>query len=197
MSQPIKALCVFCGSSLGADSVYKEAAQELGGEIARRGMRLVYGAGNIGLMGVIADAVLDAGGEVVGVIPEALLKKEVAHQSLTELIVVETMHQRKAKMAELADAFVAMPGGFGTFEEFCEVLTWNQLGVHDKPCGLLNVAGYYDSLLALFQRAENDRFLRLEHHQMVLTADSVSDLFVCLANWQPTPQNKWIDRDET
>ncbi len=197
MSRPIDSLCVFCGSSMGADAVYSDAASELGAEIARRGMRLIYGAGNIGLMGVIADAVLDAGGEVVGVIPQALLEKEVAHQSLTELIVVETMHQRKAKMADLADAFVAMPGGFGTFEEFCEVLTWNQLGVHNKPCGLLNTAGYYDLLLGLFQRAEDDRFLRAEHHQMVLTADSVSDLFERLANWQPTPQNKWIDRDET
>lgn len=197
MPKAIESLCVFCGSSLGADAVYKEAAAEFGTEIARRGIRLVYGAGNIGLMGVIADAVLDAGGEVVGVIPQALLEKEVAHQSLTELIVVETMHQRKAKMADLADAFVAMPGGFGTFEEFCEVLTWNQLGVHNKPCGLLNVAGYYDALLGLFQRAEDDRFLRAEHHRMVLTADTVSKLFEQLFTWQPMPQNQWIDRDET
>ncbi len=193
----MRAVCVFCGSSLGADPAYRQAAAALGQEVARRGLRLVYGGGNVGLMGVVADAALAAGGAVVGVIPRALEAREVAHRGLTELIVVGTMHDRKARMAELADAFVALPGGFGTFEEFCEVLTWTQLGVHAKPCGLLNVNGYYDPLLALFDRAAAERFLRPVHRALVLTETTATGLLDALAAWVPTTTHKWIDRDQT
>ena len=151
-------LCVFCGSNAGHDPRYRNAAEALGRLLAGRGIELVYGGGNVGLMGIIADACLAAGGTVIGVIPEALLGKEVAgrhvdHRALTRLEVVASMHARKARMAELSDGFIALPGGFGTFEEFCEILTWGQLGFHVKPTGLLNVNGFYDPLLAMFDRA--------------------------------------------
>src|ERR1051326_7718022 len=146
----IQRICVFCGSSRGGNPVYAEAARRLGAALAERGIGLVYGGGQIGLMGIVADAVMAAGGEGIGGIPEALALKEVAHEGLTELRVVGSMHERKALMADLAHAFIAMPGGFGTFEEFCEIVTWAQLGMHTKPCGLLNVNGFYDPLLALF-----------------------------------------------
>jgi uncharacterized protein (TIGR00730 family) len=190
----MKAVCVFCGSSSGAKPVYRDAAITLGREIAERGLRLVYGGGKVGLMGAMADAALEAGGEVVGVIPQALVDEEVAHNGVTELIVVGTMHERKAWMADVADAFVAMAGGFGTFEEFCEVLTWTQLGFHKKPCGILNVDGYYDPLLELFNRAVTDCFLRPEHRAIVLTADTAVSVLDQLAAWKPAKIDKWIDR---
>jgi uncharacterized protein (TIGR00730 family) len=193
----MRSVCVFCGSSLGADPAYSQAAAALGQEVARRNLRLVYGGGNLGLMGVVADAALAAGGEVLGVIPRALEAREVAHQGLTELIVVETMHDRKAKMADLADAFLALPGGYGTFEEFCEVLTWTQLGIQAKPCGLLNVKGYYDPLLALFDRAAAEGFLRPENRGLVLTDTTAAVLLEKLAAWVPTTTDKWLDRDQT
>jgi uncharacterized protein (TIGR00730 family) len=193
----MKAICVFCGSSPGFDPVYREIASELGREIARRRLRLVYGGGNIGLMGTLADAVLEAGGEVVGVIPQALVDKEVAHGGLSELIIVGTMHERKARMADMADAFVAMPGGFGTFEEFCEVVTWTQLGVHAKPSGVLNVNGFYDPLLALFDRALADGFLRTEHRGLVLTDRTVNGILDKIAESRPVRIDKWIDRSRT
>jgi uncharacterized protein (TIGR00730 family) len=177
--------------------VYREIASELGREIARRRLRLVYGGGNIGLMGTLADAVLEAGGEVVGVIPQALVDKEVAHGGLSELIIVGTMHERKARMADMADAFVAMPGGFGTFEEFCEVVTWTQLGVHAKPSGVLNVNGFYDPLLALFDRALADGFLRTEHRGLVLTDRTVNGILDKIAESRPVRIDKWIDRSRT
>src|SRR5512146_155412 len=142
-----KRICVFCGSNTGTRLAYVEAAQRLGVILAERKLGLVYGGGKVGLMGKLADAVLGAGGEVIGVIPQKLMRKEIAHAGLTDLRVVNSMHERKAMMAELSDAFIAMPGGFGTFEEFCEMVTWAQLGVHRKPCGLLNIEGYYDHLL--------------------------------------------------
>ena len=165
-------------------------------ELARRGLHLVYGGGNVGLMGCLADAMLAAGGVVTGVIPEAS-GKELAHAGLTRLVVVDSMHQRKARMAELADAFIALPGGFGTWEEFCEVLTWAQLGFHDKPCGLLNVEGFYDPLLALFDAAVARRFVRPEHRELLLVEQEPAALLDRLAAYKPPHLDKWLDRDET
>lgn len=161
-------ICVFCGSNTGGSEVYAGAARTLAHVIAGRGMKLVYGGGNIGLMGVLADAALAAGGQVTGVTPQRLLEKEVVHRGLTELRVVDSMHERKALMAELSDAFIALPGGLGTFEETFEVLTWTQLGFHRKPCGLLNIAGFYDGLTAFLDHAVAERFLKAEHRAMVL-----------------------------
>ena len=193
----MRSVCVFCGSNLGTNPVYREAAAALGSEIARRSLRLVYGGGNVGLMGVVADAALAAGGKVIGVIPQALESRELAHQGLTELIVVETMHDRKAQMADLADGFIALPGGYGTFEEFCEVLTWTQLGIQAKPCGLLNVNGYYDPLLALFDRATEERFLKPKNRALVLTDTTAAGLLAQLAALVPVHTEKWLDREQT
>jgi uncharacterized protein (TIGR00730 family) len=187
-------VCVFCGSNLGDKPIYREMASMLGRRLAERGITVVYGGGNVGLMGVLADAALEAGGTVIGVIPQALVDWEVAHAGLTELIVVQSMHERKARMADASDAFVALPGGFGTFEEFCEVLTWSQLGLHKKPCGLLNVGGFYDPLLALFDRAVQDRFLRPEHRNLVMADTDVDVLLERLASYRPVDVNKLIDR---
>ncbi|GAB4214245.1 MAG: TIGR00730 family Rossman fold protein [Rhodoferax sp.] len=156
----MKNVCVYCGSSPGADPVYRAAAQALGQAMARRGVGLVYGGASIGVMGAVADAVLAAGGRVLGVIPEALAQREVAHTGLTELVVTPSMHVRKMRMAEAADAFVALPGGIGTFEELFEIWTWAQLGIHSKPVALLNVAGYFDSLIALVDHAVAQGFLK-------------------------------------
>ena len=190
-------LCVFCGSNAGHDPRYRNAAEALGRLLAGRGIELVYGGGNVGLMGIIADACLAAGGAVIGIIPEALIGKEVAgrvvdHRGLTRLEVVASMHTRKARMAELADGFIALPGGFGTFEEFCEVLTWGQLGFHVKPMGLLNVNGFYDPLLALFERAVAEGFLREENRAMALAADDIESLLAALAAYRPEPVSKWL-----
>lgn len=193
----MKRICVFCGSNAGHDPRYRAEADLLGRLLAGRGIELVYGGGNVGLMGVIADACLGAGGTVIGVIPEALIGKEVAgrvvdHRGLTRLEVVDSMHTRKARMAELADGFIALPGGFGTFEEFCEVLTWGQLGFHGKPMGLLNVNGFYDPLLALFERAVAEGFLREENRAMALAADDIESLLAALAAYRPEPVSKWL-----
>jgi uncharacterized protein (TIGR00730 family) len=169
----------------------------MGRALARRGIGLVYGGGRVGLMGAVADTVMAEGGKVIGIIPEALLAKEVAHQGLTELRVVSSMHERKALMAELSDAFIALPGGYGTLEEFCEVLTWAQLGLHQKPCGILNVEGYYDWLLALFDRAVAERFVHPAHRSLVLEETDPEHLLDRLASYQPPALDKWIDRDET
>ncbi|HEX4589728.1 MAG TPA: TIGR00730 family Rossman fold protein [Gemmataceae bacterium] len=193
----MQSVCVFCGSSLGANAVYREAAAALGREIARRNLRLIYGGGNVGLMGVVADAALAVGGEVLGVIPRALEAREVAHGVLTELIVVETMHDRKAKMADVADGFIALPGGYGTFEEFCEVLTWTQLGIQAKPCGLLNVNGYYDPLLALFDRAATEVVLRSGLRALLLVDTTAAGLLDTLTGWVPVPTEKWLNSDQT
>jgi uncharacterized protein (TIGR00730 family) len=193
----MKSVCVFCGSSSGTVPAYAEAARALGRELVRRDLRLVHGGGHVGLMGVIADAVLSGGGEAVGVIPQALVAKELAHPGLTQLHVVGSMHERKALMAELSDAFLALPGGFGTLEEFCEVLTWAQLGLHGKPCGLLNVNGYYDAMLAFFERAVGDGFLRAKHRELVLVGKTPEEVFRLLAAYRPSHTEKWIDRDES
>ena len=161
-------VCVFCGSSSGLGDGHAEAARATGSALARRGLGLVYGGGRVGLMGHLAGAALDAGGEVIGVIPKALFERELGHTGVTELRVVRSMHERKAVMADLSGAFLALPGGFGTLDEFCEVLTWAQLGIHRKPCALLNVRGYFDPLLALFDRAVRDGFLARAHRALVL-----------------------------
>jgi TIGR00730 family protein len=195
----VKRIAVFCGSSRGANAIYAETAVKLGRSLVDRGIRLVYGGGQIGLMGVVADAVLAAGGEVIGVIPEALALKEVAHEGLTEMRVVASMHERKAMMADLSDAFIAMPGGFGTFEEFCEIITWAQLGLHTKPCGLLNVNGYYDPLLALFDHGVRKGFIRQQHRALVLDDPNPDALLKQILAWSPSdvvPIVKWLERDE-
>jgi len=180
-----KCICVFCGSSLGASTAFADAAAELARHLVAQNVALVYGGGNIGLMGVLADAALAAGGEVIGVIPQFLVDREVAHTGLSALHVVDSMHERKAKMAELADAFVALPGGFGTFDEFCEVLTWSQIGLQHKPCGLLNVDGYYSPLLEMFERAEQEQFLRPQHRSILLTDTNPAALVSKLLAWEP------------
>jgi hypothetical protein len=172
---PIR-VCVFCGSRSGERSIYADTAAALGTLLARRGFGLVYGGGNIGLMGIIADAALAAGGEVIGVIPQHLLEREVAHTGLTQLHVVDSMHTRKALMADIADVFVAAPGGFGTLDELCEILTWAQLGLHGKPCGLLNVAGYFDPLLAMFDQATREGFLSAQHRQLIISEHDTQHL---------------------
>ena len=187
-------LCVFCGSSRGVNSQYAALARCLGGLLARRGLGLVYGGGNVGLMGVLADAVLKDGGHVIGVIPQALVDLEVAHDGVSDLRIVGSMHERKALMADLADGFIALPGGIGTLEEFCEILTWAQLGLHQKPCGLINVADYFDHLLAFLDHAVSERFLRPEHHRMVLVDSDPETLLDRLEAYRPPQLEKWIDR---
>lgn len=191
----MKRICVFCGSSLGSRPEYRAAAEELGAEFVRRKIGLVYGGGNVGLMGILADVVLAAGGEAVGVIPENLMALEVGHKGLTKLHVVRSMHERKALMADLSDGFIAMAGGFGTIEEFCEVVTWSQLGLHTKPCGILNVLGYYSPLLAMFDHAVEERFLKPENRALVLARDSVVELLGAMEEWRPVRVEKWLDRD--
>jgi uncharacterized protein (TIGR00730 family) len=169
----------------------------MGRAMAERNIGLVYGGGNVGLMGIIADAVLERRGEVVGIIPQALVDRELAHEGLARLIVVQSMHERKAKMAEASDAFIAMPGGYGTLEEFCEIITWAQLGLHRKPCGILNVDGYYDALLTLFDRAVSEGFLRPWNRKLVIQETAPDRLLDLLESYIPPPTEKWIDRDES
>ena len=188
----VRSLCVFCGSNSGNSARYREAAQELGGLLGSRGVRLVYGGGNSGLMGAVADASLAAGGYAIGVIPRALAAKGLAHGGLSELHLVESMHERKAKMADLADAFIALPGGLGTFEEFFEAATWTQLGLHSKACGVLNTAGYFDGLLELADRAALDGFLKPPHREMLLSADQPGRLLDMVAAYTPPLLGKWI-----
>lgn len=164
-------------------------------EFVRRGIGLVYGGGNVGLMGVLADAMLARAGEVIGVIPEHLVAREIGHRGLTKLHIVHSMHERKALMADLSDAFIALPGGFGTFEEFCEVLTWTQLGLQTKPCGILNVLGYYSQLLAMFDHAVEESFVRPQNRALVLARDAVPDLLQALEEWRPVQVEKWLDRN--
>ena len=193
----MKRVCVYCGSSNGARPSYIQAARALGRSLVSRDLGLVYGGSNIGLMGALADTVMAEGGEVVGIIPEPLVAKEVAHKGLSDLRVVGSMHERKALMAELADAFIALPGGFGTLEEFCEIVTWIQLGLHRKPCGLLNVEGYYDGLLSFLNHAMTEGFILPQYRAVVLTDSEAPALLEKIASYQPPPLHKWIDRDET
>jgi len=189
----MRRICVFCGSNAGARSEYAEAARALAAVLVGRKLGIVYGGGNVGLMGVLADAALERGGEVTGVIPRTLVDKEVAHRDVTELLIVETMHERKALMNDLSDAFIALPGGFGTLDEFFEVLTWSQLGFHGKPCALLNVAGYYDRMLAMLDHAVAERFLRPTHRELVIADTVPSRLLQRLSAFSPAPKGKWDD----
>jgi uncharacterized protein (TIGR00730 family) len=188
----MKRVCVFCGSSPGARSEYLAAAKTLGSLLAAEGIGLVYGGAQVGLMGAVADAALARGGEVIGVIPKHLVSKEVAHHGLPDLRVVNSMHERKSLMAELSDGFIALPGGFGTFEEFCEVLTWSQLGLHQKATGLINVSGYYDPLLALFDAGLREQFIRPQHRSLVLSATDPQSLLTLMRNYQPLDLPKWL-----
>mgnify|MGYP003352277734 CR=1 FL=1 len=196
MSIPIRSLCVFAGANFGNKPEYREATQALGTLLAQSGIRCVYGAGNVGLMGALADACLAAGGEVIGVIPHSLVQHEVAHKGLTELRIVNTMHERKAMMADLSDAFLALPGGLGTFEELFEVWTWSQLGIHRKPLGMLNVAGYYDPLVALVEHGVGEGFLRQQHRDSLIVDTDAARLLTVLREFKPAFTAKWIERDE-
>lgn len=188
-----RSVCVFCGSASGSRPLYAAAAQRLGAALAARDLTLVYGAGDIGLMGIVANAALAAGGKVVGVIPQALVERELGHKSLTELHVVETMHQRKALMADRSDAFLALPGGFGTADELFEILTWAQLGIHTRPVGLINVAGYFDPLLRWLDHCVAEGFVRARHRELLLIdADPVAALERVLARPPIPPTDKWI-----
>ncbi len=186
-------MCIFCGSSNGSRKDYAEAAKSVGQLLAERGLRMVYGGGRVGLMGEAADAALAAGGEVVGVIPEDLRKKEIAHAGLTELHVVGSMHERKALMADLSDGFIALPGGYGTLEEFAEVLSWAQLSIHEKPCGLLNVNGFYDPLATFFDTAVEEGFVRPDHRSLVLMEKDPQRLLDRMAGYTPPEAKKWIE----
>ena len=194
----LKRLCVFCGSSTGFDPVHREVATQFGRLLVGEGLELVYGAGSVGLMGAIADAVLQAGGHVIGVIPRFLATRELLHEGLADVRLTQTMHERKALMSELSDAFVALPGGLGTFEELFEVLTWAQLGLHNKPIGLLNIAGYFDPLVALVDRAITDGFCREVHRRLFVVDDQPNRLLNRLREHQPPVVKKWIQSsDET
>jgi uncharacterized protein (TIGR00730 family) len=192
----IKRLCVFCGSSSGHNPAYANAAERLGRELATAGISLVFGGGRVGLMGALANSVLAAGGRAVGVIPKSLVEKEIAHTSLSELHIVNSMHERKALMADLADAFALLPGGFGSWEEFCEMFTWLQLGIHRKPCAILNVAGYYDSLIMQAARAVSDGFLPASHHESLLIETDPRSLLSRLATAPVVQESKWISKQE-
>jgi uncharacterized protein (TIGR00730 family) len=188
-------VCVFCGSSRGARPAYAAAARALGRELVARGQGLVYGGGNVGLMGVVADAVLAAGGEAIGVIPHALMAREIGHTGVTTMHVVDSMHERKARMADEADAFVALPGGVGTFEEMFEAITWTQLGLHAKPCGLLNVDGFYDDLLRFLDHAWAEGFIKPETRAIVKASADPAELLDLLAGAAIPPVPRWITRD--
>ncbi len=192
----IRSVAVYCGSSLGASPGYARAAREMGTELASRGITTIYGGGNVGLMGVLADAAQAEGGRVVGVIPRALVDLEVAHAGLTELIVVDSMHARKAVIAERADAFAALPGGLGTLDEFCEALTWSQLGIHRKPMGLLNTGGFYDPFIQLMDRMTGEGFIRPGHRANALAAPTPNALLDALAAWRSSGEAKWRSDEE-
>ena len=193
----LRSLCVYCGSNPGRRPEYVEAGRALARAAAARGIDLIYGGATVGVMGAVADAALDAGGRVVGVIPQALVDKELAHHALTELVVTASMHERKAMMAERADAFVALPGGVGTLEEIFEMWTWAQLGFHRKPCGLLNVAGYYDGLVAFLDRTVEEGFVRPGHREMLVVEPTPDALFERFVAYRPPVVTKWVGRGET
>jgi len=193
----IKRIAVFCGSSSGARPAYVAAARAFGRLLSERGIGVVYGGSNVGLMAALANEVLDNNGEIIGVIPRLLVEREVAHRELADLRIVESMHERKALMAELSDAFVALPGGIGTLEEFFEVWTWAQLGVHDKPCGLLNIAGYFDGLLSFVDRAVEEKFVRDAHRAMLIVEEEPRRLLERFDSYEPPRVKKWISAGAT
>ncbi len=190
----LKRVCVFTGSSPGVREAYRIAAEDLGSALARGGIGLVYGGATVGLMGVVADAVLEGGGQVTGVIPDALAKKELAHGGIQDLRIVGSMHERKALMADLADGFIALPGGLGTLEELFETLTWSQLGIHSKPVGVLNVNGYFDLLLRMLDRAVDERFVRCGHRDLLIEDTDPDRLLGSLEASEPQHMEKWLDR---
>lgn len=193
----MKRLCVFSGSSFGANPAYEAAARALGRTLAERGIGAVYGGGSVGLMGAMADAALEAGGEVIGVIPEVLMGKEVDHRGLAKMHIVKSMHERKALMAELSDGFIALPGGWGTFEELFEVLTWSQLGLHKKPIGILNAGGYYERLLAFLDHGFEEAFVKRANAALYVVGDAPAELVDRMAEWDPPAVTKWITRSES
>jgi uncharacterized protein (TIGR00730 family) len=193
----MRRVCVYAGSNFGADPAYADAAGALGRLFGDRGIGLVYGGAAVGLMGVVADAVLAAAGEVIGVMPRALVEREIGHAGLTELRMVESMHERKAQMAELSDAFVALPGGIGTLEELIEIYSWSQLGLHRKPCGALNVRGYYNGLAAFLDHAVAEGFLRPEHRAVLIVEDDPATLLERLSAFEPPTVGKWLEREQT
>lgn len=193
----MQSVCVYCGSSPGARPEYLAAARSLGQLLAESGRTLVYGGGCVGLMGAVADAALAAGGRVIGVIPQSLMDKEVGHRGLTELRIVGSMHERKAMMADLADGFLTLPGGIGTLEEFFEIWTWGQLGLHAKPYGLLNVAGFFGPLLAFLDRLVSERFVKPEHRRMVLVDEDVPSLLARMSAHRAEPLAKWLEANES
>ncbi len=197
IKKKIERICVFCGSQSGAHEVYVEQARAMGRTMAERGIGLVYGGGGIGIMGAVADAVIEADGKVIGVIPYALATKERAHPNI-DMRIVNTMHERKAMMAELSDAFIALPGGFGTFEELMETITWGQLGIHQKPVGLLNIAGYYDPILQMIDRAIEEGFILPRYRNLFVASSSIDEMFDLMREFQPLEGIvKWIDMSET
>ncbi|PGT82616.1 TIGR00730 family Rossman fold protein [Bacillus sp. AFS040349] len=193
----MKRICVFCGSSPGASDLYSEDAAKLGAQLAKEGITLVYGGSKVGIMGVVANAALQAGGEVIGVIPKMLMERELAHPGLTELIIVHSMHERKAKMEELSDGFVVLPGGPGTMEEFFEVYTWAQLGEHRKPIGMMNSNHYYDKLLAFFDHMIQEQFLKPEYQSMVIVDSDPEQLIQKFRSYEPPLLTKWITPQQT
>jgi uncharacterized protein (TIGR00730 family) len=197
MTDRIRSLCVFCGSRAGSDPRYADAARALGRCLVEEQMTLVYGGGQVGLMGVLADALLEAGGRVVGVIPGPLATRELLHPRATEMHVVESMHARKAKMVELSDAFIALPGGYGTFEELFEVITWAQLGIHAKPVGVLNVGGFFDPLVALVDRAVEHDFIKPKNRELIVVRAEPADLIEALGRHHLPPTRQWIAPEET
>lgn len=192
----MKRITVFCGSSFGNDEIYKEQAALLGQTLAKQNIELVYGGANVGLMGAVADGCLNEGGKVIGVLPDFLRSKEIAHTGLTELILVESMHERKTKMNNLCDGVIALPGGFGTLEELFEMITWAQLGLHKKPIAILNINGFYDSLLELTQTMTDKGLLKEENQKMLLVSDNIEDLLDKMENYIPPTTGKWIDKKQ-
>lgn len=192
----MKSITVFCGSSFGSDEIYKEQATLLGQTLAKQNIQLIYGGANVGLMGAVADGVLKEGGKAIGVLPHFLQSKEIAHQNLTELILVETMHERKTKMNELCDGVIVLPGGYGTLEEFFEMITWAQLGLHKKPIAILNIDGFYDDLIKLVQKMVDKGFLKQINQEMLLVSDSIDALLEKMKNYQAPTVGKWISKEE-
>jgi uncharacterized protein (TIGR00730 family) len=192
LSEPIRRVCLFCGSNTGTRPAYADAAREIGRALAAREMMLVYGGGSVGLMQIAAQSALDAGARVIGVITEQLMVREVGHEGLDQLHVVATMHERKALMAKLSDAFIALPGGYGTFDELCEMATWDQLGIHAKPLVVVNVEGYFDGFLGQLDRAVTDGLLKPEHRALLVCATTVNDALAAVSAWQPPPVPHWL-----
>jgi len=192
----MKNITVFCGSSFGSDEIYKEQAILLGKTLAKQNIQLIYGGADVGLMGAVADGALNEGGKVTGVLPHFLQSKEIAHKNLTELIIVETMHERKTKMNDLCDGVIVLPGGYGTLEEFFEMITWAQLGLHTKPIGILNIDGFYDDLIKLVQTMVDKGFLKQINRDMLLISDSINELLDKMRNYQAPTVGKWISKEE-